>query len=379
MSWNTHAINILARHVRILKALLKIIRFLPAVILMGTGLCLVYVGTIASEYGSAHGKMMVGNRQEMVDRLKAGGEELPFSFAVIGDTNGTETGEQLLSAAESEGDIRFVVNLGDVVSEPDIWQHRYFQTESREYMRGDMPMFLVAGNHDIREDPAKAHLPRERVVRNKEYDEMYGTRKFSFVYSRCLFIISDFDDSGEKYIDYIERVLREKRGECEHAFVFLHVPPVQLRGTADTRVTPRKDELFRILKEYSVDTAFFGDFHGYWRGKVNDVSVAVTGGGGSRLQGDTAYGFHHLLVITVDKNGTSERIISIPTAHDLDDKVEKLCFTMVFPALGASPAMYYAVGAAVLLAGAAIAFKMIRARLRRKAAWRPPLAARTEP
>jgi hypothetical protein len=214
------------------------------------------------------------------------------------------------------------------------------------------------------------------MVGPKEYDEMYGARKFSFVYSRCLFIISDFDALNDKpYTAYIEGVLKEKRQECEHAFVFLHVPPIALRGAPESRTTPEKDELFRILKEYNVDTAFFGDFHGYWRGKVNGVDVVVTGGGGSRLQGDTTYGFHHLVVISVDKDGASERIISIPTVNSLEDKIEELCFRLLFPVFGVSQTMYYGVGGLIFLAGAGMGLMMIRARLRKRRALRRPSAS----
>jgi hypothetical protein len=360
---------------RTLRVLLRIVLFLPALLLAGAGLCIIYAGTIAAEYKGAHGNEMPGNRQEMVEGLKAEGEERPFSFAVIGDAKGSETGEELLSMAASESKMRFVVNLGDVVGDPDVWQHRYFQTECREIARGGLPMFLVPGNHDVCYVPSWSDVPRERMVGPKEYDEMYGARKFSFVYSRCLFIISDFDGSDEPYTHYIEGALREKRQECEHAFVFLHVPPIALRGAPESRTTPEKDELFRILKEYNVDTVFFGDFHGYWRGKVNGVDVVVTGGGGSRLQGDTTYGFHHLVVISVDKDGASERIISIPTVNSLEDKFEELCFTRLFPVFGTSRVVYYAIGGVIFLAGAAVLFMMVRARLRKRRALRRPSAS----
>lgn len=332
----------------------------------------IWMGLFASEYNSSPSKIMLGNRPEMVRWLKSQGESKPFSFAVIGDTRGTETGERLLQTAAQDRDVCFAVHVGDFARNPDIWQHRFFQTETNEEMPRNMPMFLVPGNHDLCLDPAHRSVPSDRIVGPREFDGMYGARKIDFIYADCLFIISDIDETGVEYLAYLARVLSEKRAECRHAFVFMHIPPNHLSKDIDCRDLPQQDRLLALLKEHNVDRAFFGDFHGYWRGDIQGVHVIVTGGGGSHLAGDTTYGFYHLLVITVDDGMITERIISIPAATDWEDRFEEYCYIYAFPALGTEPWKYYLLGGLASAAALLVAILSFYGKLRRKKRERCP-------
>ncbi|RKY24635.1 MAG: hypothetical protein DRP79_07515 [Planctomycetota bacterium] len=347
-----------------LKILKTIAVLLPVVVLVVIGAGALWAGHFAAGYNATYPNVMLGNRQEMVNQLKANGETIPFSFAVVGDTRCSETGERLLDDAAGEKDVRFVVHLGDFVRNPDIWEHRFFQVEMHEEISEPLPMFLVAGNHDLCFEAAHRSVPTDRLVGPKEFDELYGARKLHFTYADTLFILSDIDPSGDEYIAYIERALREKRSACRYVFVFLHIPPRSLSTEIDSRKLPQQHKLLALLKQYKVDRAFFGDFHGYWRGQVEGVNVLVTGGGGAHLAGDKTYGFHHLLVITVNDGMITERIITGQAETGWEDRIECFCFVQVFPRLGGSAWVYYALGGVMILAGICVSIAPLWKKLR---------------
>ena len=90
---------------------------------------------------------LIGNRTANVDRLKGDGSS--FSFLVIGDIHNSRTGEILIKSGLELGRPSFVIILGDIVSKPTLWDHRFFLTEMVHEVKPTVPVFLVPGNHDI--------------------------------------------------------------------------------------------------------------------------------------------------------------------------------------------------------------------------------------
>jgi len=334
----------------------RIARFLLALPLFLAGVGAILSGVEAAMYNASAASKLLGNRPEAVEALKGNGENMPFSFAVVGDTRGTETSERLLEAVASEKEVRFIVHVGDFVKNPDIWNHNFFRAEYGEDMPRQVPMFLVAGNHDLCRTGEHRSVSRERLVGPERFDELYGTRKFCFSYANSFFIISDIDDAGNEYLDFLEGALRDNRDKHEHVFVFLHIPPRNLSHEIDSRELPQQDRLLALLKQYRVTRAFFGDFHGYWRGQMEETTVLITGGGGSELAGDETYGFYHLLVVTVDGAMITERIITRPPTLDVEDHLEEFCYVRVFPLFGTSPWFYRVAGAALIAGGIMLLF-----------------------
>jgi predicted MPP superfamily phosphohydrolase len=123
--------------------------------------------SILSEY-------LIGNRASHVKVLEK--EGFPFSFLLIGDIHNSLIGKALIQKALRDRKSFFMVILGDFVSKPDIWQHRYFLAEMAEGIKQNFPVFLVPGNHDI--DYASSKRGIEGRVTPEVYDSLYGEGTF---------------------------------------------------------------------------------------------------------------------------------------------------------------------------------------------------------
>lgn len=285
---------------------------------------------------------LIGNKLSHLSRLKE--EGFPFSFLVLGDTQGTETAETLIEMALKKDKPSFMIILGDFVKKPDIWNHRFFLTEMIAEIKPSFPVFLVPGNHDIDYKDSKIK-ERHRRVTPEVYESLYGVVNFDFIYNECLFILCGVDlKSPHLFLDYLRNTLEQKSKGKRHIFIFIHYPPKGLDTHFEEFLLGQKDdEFFKLMEDYKVTTCFFGHYHGYWRGERNGVRYIVLGGGGGRLKkSQPEWGkFHHILKITVDSGKLSENIISIPKQFELEDKFEEVVFTCIFPMLGTHERNYY--------------------------------------
>jgi hypothetical protein len=250
---------------------------------------------------------LIGNRASYVKVLEKGG--LPLSFLVIGDLHNSSSGNALIKKALKDGKSLFMIILGDFVSKPDIWHHRYFMMEMAKGIKPDFPIFLVPGNHDIDYTSSKAGI--EGRVTPEVYESLYGARNFHFTYDGCLFIICgvDLEEQGG-YLSYLRDVLSKEGEGKRHIFIFIHHPPHGV-GTAGSFYLPHEREFFSLLEIYKVTSCFFGDYHAYWRGQRRGTNLIVSGGGGGRLKKwQPEWGkFHHLLRITVKEDMMNEEVM----------------------------------------------------------------------
>ena len=116
------------------------------------------------------------------------------------------------------------------------------------------------------------------------YESLYGARSFDFVFNDCLFAILGVDPRNPAgYLDELRNTLNQRGNNKKHIFVFVHYPPKGLAEYIEASL-PIEKQFFSLLDGYRDVTCFFGDFHGYWRGRRNGVNLIVTGGGG-RLKG----------------------------------------------------------------------------------------------
>ena len=269
------------------------------------------------EYRNMPSHHLIGNRPSTVAGLKEQG--LPFSFLVIGDTRGKETAEVAIKMAMEKGDSSFLVVLGDFVTRPDIWDHRFFLAEMTMEINPPFPVFLAAGNHDI--DHLSSEIKeRERRVTPEIYESLYGARNFDFVFNHCLFILCDVDwREPTSYLNYLRDILIKKAKEKKHIFVFIHYPPKGLAGHIKAPL-PDEEEFFSTVDEYKQVTLFFGHHHGYWRGRRGGINVVVTGGGGAVLRPDPSARFHNILRVTVDHDKVGEELIALQGRTGLEDR-----------------------------------------------------------
>lgn len=274
---------------------------------------------------------LIGNRPSTVAALKEQG--MPFSFLVIGDTYCSENAETLIELAMKMGNPSFMVILGDFVSKPDIWNHRFFLTEMAAEMKPPFPIFLVAGNHDIDFNSSKIKR-KGRSVTPEIYESLYGSMNFDFIFSDCLFIICGIDlKKPNHYLNYLRDALSKKGEGKKYIFVFVHYPPKGLAEHIEGSLPiPNEEDFFSILEAYKVSTCFFGDYHGYWRGQRKGVNLIVSGGGGRLKKSQPEWGkFHHIMRINVEQDKVSEEIITIRGEIELEDWFERWVFMNLFP------------------------------------------------
>jgi hypothetical protein len=221
-----------------------------------------------------------------------------YRFGVVGDSRNTGIYEQIMQVL-GDGSLSFLVNLGDFVNDGTFQEHEFFAREMQE-MELPCPMFLVVGNHDVGQEFGL-----------EDFHERYGPTRFAFRYGGDLFLVLPFVrgvavGGCEAWVD---EVLTRERGSVRYVFVFTHTPPLQRPdfykvGSADP------SRLIGLFEAHHVTYVISGDLHGYRRAEQNGVRYLVTGGGGGRLDKRSPFGrFHHAVVLKVDGDGVTERIL----------------------------------------------------------------------
>ena len=106
----------------------------------------------AISYGHTEGQTDLpdnyGNFQKNRDGLEQQAPKEQFSFAVVGDTEESETFEKLCDELRDEP-LSFMVILGDFVQACGKQNHAYFISQCVKKYRLPFPVFLVAGNREV--------------------------------------------------------------------------------------------------------------------------------------------------------------------------------------------------------------------------------------
>ena len=275
---------------------------------------------------------LIGNKASSVRALEEKG--LPFSFLVIGDIHNSRRGTTLIERASKADHASFMIILGDFVTKPDLWYHRYFLTEMATETKPPFPVFLVPGNHDIDYSSSEVRQ-RERRVTPEVYESLYGPRNFRFTFNDCLFIICGIDPENQgSYLTYLRDILSEEGKGKRRIFLFMHHPPKGV-GMAGSFSLPYEEEFFSLLEVHKVTSCFFGDYHAYWRGQRRGTNLIVSGGGGGRLKKwQPEWGkFHHILRITVGEDMMNEEMMILKGEVFPLSELRKWVFVHLFPIL----------------------------------------------
>ena len=300
-------------------------------LLLSFALCVLVIITIGfyRDFQRIPSDHRIGNRDSNVKSIEK--KDLPFSFLVLGDTQGSNRIETLLDLALKNGKYSFLIHLGDIVRKPDRWNHLYFLTEMTTEIHPPFPVFIVPGNHDI-DYTSTLIKDKERQVTQEVFDSLYGARNYSFIFNQCLFILFEIDlKKPTGYLDYLRNVLSSKGEGMKHIFVFTHHPPKLFSEIEN--IFPDQEKFFSLLETYKVTTCFFGHYHGYFRDQRNGVNYVIAGGGGRLKERQSEWGrFHHILKVTVGSNHVTEQMISPKDSVYLDDPLnEEWIFVNLFP------------------------------------------------
>jgi hypothetical protein len=266
-----------------------------------------------------------GNFESVRALLRDDTNDRGVYFAVIGDTRGTATSEQLFHVLEKEP-LDFMVLLGDIVQDGTEAAHQLFRLDWIRHYHMPFPVFYVVGNHEVDTVDFPVH----------RFEELYGPSNFFFGCHRCLFIVlRDLDKpigpvTTKESLDFFETVLAEQRSRYGRVFVFMHIPP-KISADFSAREFEGERRFVALCDRYRVNYVITGDYHGYARIRLRDTDYLISGGGGADLRAKVFGRFHHAVVLRVGPESVSERILYAEPKSDLAGSTRRLAATYFHP------------------------------------------------
>ncbi|MFH1288374.1 MAG: metallophosphoesterase [bacterium] len=223
-------------------------------------------------------------------------ENKKFTFAVIGDTRGSESpftnkrGSYFIYKRFEKEINRikpaFWVNLGDMVNSGHPYQYRRFKEQFKNI---NSPFFPVIGNHEF-----------VNPVGEKYFKALFGDTNYSFNYSDYHFIIID-NSKGiftKENFKWLEKDISEN--SKKQIMVFMHKPLFDPRPGENHVMDNKQDawHLEEILLKKRIKYVFAGHIHAYYNETRKGIKYYITAGGGAKLVSDES--FYHYLLVKVD-------------------------------------------------------------------------------
>lgn len=230
-----------------------------------------------------------------------------FAFAVFGDNkNSHSIFPVLLRKVDQDRDIKFALDIGDLVFNGDIEKYRYFFNQLKENIK--LPFLTAIGNHELLMGSGRGL-----------YYDLLGPFYYSFQIGGAYFIV--LDDANETGLDewqraWLEGELKNARAYT-HKFVFMHVPLFDPSGGRyDDGCLPEKEarSLLELFKAYNVSYIFASHIHAYYTGQWQGIPYTITGGAGAELIGkDPKHDFFHYLKVSVKGNTVDVTVQHLPS------------------------------------------------------------------
>lgn len=202
-----------------------------------------------------------------------------------------------------------IVNVGDLVMghRDRASLIRQWEAFDKALLGCDPPMYLVAGNHEVRNE-MDAEIYRRR----------YGPLWYAFDHKGAHFIVlcsevpTETGRIGPEQLKWLadDLTANAHRGPT---YVFVHQPFWTYGGpTPAVASRARKEGLYQLwmdsvhplLVRHKVDVVFGGHWHSYLSQNIDGVRYVVTGGGGAELRDfkvppEVLGRFHHYLTVAV--------------------------------------------------------------------------------
>jgi len=221
------------------------------------------------------------------------GDETPFAFAVISDTQGNPKVSGELAKAAWNQRPNFLMIPGDLVDTGTVarqWTDDFFS--SMDPLISRVPFFPVLGNH---ERNAKNYFDYMALPKPEYY--------YRFRYGNIDFFMIDSNRKVHKQSEqykWLDKALASSSAKWK--IVCHHHPPFSSddndygnlwKGNRSTRGDTRVRQLVPLYEKHKVDIVWNGHIHSYERtwpikkGKAvnrNGVTYMITGGGGGPLE-----------------------------------------------------------------------------------------------
>ncbi len=247
------------------------------------------------------------------------GQEQPFYFAMIADTQlGMHASDRNFEQETANYEFavatlnrlkpEFVVVLGDLANKNgDRDQIREFLRISRK-IDPFIPVYYVAGNHDVGMVPTPELLAAYRKIFGRDYYSFREGPVYGIVLNSSLMIApQNVKTEYDSQLSWLKEELEKaKESDASHVIVFQHHPYfLENAKEADSYGNvplERRQAMLELLHDYGVHYVFAGHVHSHSIGKDGDLDMVAVGpvaiplgehGSGIMLAGVSAEGVRY--------------------------------------------------------------------------------------
>jgi Icc-related predicted phosphoesterase len=287
----------------------------------------------------------VGNRKEVLDAIvKQSDSKLPLRFAVMGDVQqGVSEFKEMLGHLQTADRPDFIVMTGDIVCHADNGHYRFFLGEF-EGTNSGMPVFVAAGNHDVRPDAGL-------------FEKYFGPRVFYFEFKKCLFMVLDNSLGSLDEVQHgaIEQILTDRRASVDKVFMFMHRPPVPSAGGGAGNEEGVSEataaRLLKVIEKHRVDYVFSGHAREFKRVRIGRTTFVVNGLGGSRHSSTEALTGTPAFCVTIEASGgdLNEEIKTVGGTVSVTTEFKHCAMGHLCPAMKDKPVWAGAIALGVVL------------------------------
>lgn len=235
---------------------------------------------------------------------------LPFQFAVIGDSRSGEKIYTKLIKSILERKPHFIIHLGDMINIPHEKEWREFFEISKPI---NLPFFPIVGNHDV----GFTRLGEE--IYQNQFSLPEGKTYYAFRAGAGLFVMLDSEKGKRKIFNeqwsWLEDTLSSSREVLK--LVFIHAPlflPMGSlrRGGGMDKYPSERDNLHRLFKKTKVKAVFAADDHRYDRMEKDSIFYIITGGGGAPIYTlEESGGYFHYVWISAQTGRMEGEVVDL--------------------------------------------------------------------
>jgi hypothetical protein len=227
-----------------------------------------------------------------------------FRFIVLGDNRVSRDVWEMIAKSISTKEAVFAIDVGDLVDDgqPEEFDQDLFGVLEEH---GHFNFVPVVGNHDIGDDGLAISYMTSFGANALNYTFDYGNARF-VILDNCSRVTDWYEQ-----LDITDRWLSETP-EGFHKFVFLHVPPGDIKKWSYHAMSGEKSHRFtELMSKHAVDHVYAGHIHAYSTASYGGVEYSVTGGAGANLH--EQYGplgsVHHYVIVDVTPGGVQQQVV----------------------------------------------------------------------